>query len=133
MEAFVQRLPRPQSQTPSRSPTRPSPLGERPTKRARVIEDSDRDDDDESKSADEEADTSGLTIEEFDGDEEDDRPFRQTAIESALPPIQTDKDAIAEYELMRSSQASAPDDETPAKTGQTWVRGKSSIYVDAFN
>ncbi|OHW95771.1 coiled-coil domain-containing protein mtmr15 [Colletotrichum incanum] len=138
MDAFVQRLPRPKPQTPSRSPTRPSPLGEseRPTKKVKVeIQNSDCDDDEyDIKSADEDADTSGLTVNDVsDEDDKDDRRTRQTDIESTLPPIQADKEAIEEYELMNSSQASAPDDGKPATANRQWIRGKSSIYVDAFN
>ncbi|KAF6805764.1 coiled-coil domain-containing protein mtmr15 [Colletotrichum sojae] len=136
MDAFVQRLPRPKPQSPARSPTRSSPLGERPAKKVKVeIEDSDRDDDDY-RSPDEDADTSGLTVNDVSDDDDDgkDRHSRQTAIESALPPVSTNKEAIEEYELMRSSQVSASDEKEPATTAnRTWVRGKSSIYVDAFN
>ncbi|KAI8184206.1 Fanconi-associated nuclease 1-like protein [Colletotrichum sp. SAR 10_75] len=130
MDAFVQRLPRPQPQPPSRSPTRPSPLGERPAKKVKVeIADSDDDDDED------EADTSGITVNDVsDAENEKDRHVRQTAIESALPPVQVDKEAIEEYELMRSSQVSVPDEEEKdAGAERKWVRGKSSIYVDAFN
>ncbi|KAK1963332.1 hypothetical protein LY78DRAFT_683362 [Colletotrichum sublineola] len=136
MDAFVQRLPRPRPQPPSRSPTRPSPLGERPAKKVKVdIQDSDCDDDEHDiKSADEDADTSGLTVNDVsDEDDKDDRRIRQTDIESTLPPVQADRDAIEEYELMKSSQASDPGDETPATASRQWIRGKSSIYVDAFN
>lgn len=57
---------------------------------------------------------------------------RTTELESALPPIRTDKDAIAEYEATRAAEAQelALQD----RLGQRkWVQGKSSIYVDAFN
>ncbi|EQB45946.1 hypothetical protein CGLO_15095 [Colletotrichum gloeosporioides Cg-14] len=130
MDAFVQRLPRPRPQPPSRSPTRPSPLGERPAKKVKIeIADSDDDDDED------EADTSGITVDNAsDAEDEKDRHVRQTAIESALPPVQVDKEAIKEYELMRSSQVSVPDEEeNDAGPERKWVRGKSSIYVDAFN
>ena len=58
---------------------------------------------------------------------------RQTDLESALPPVRTDKEAIAEYEATRAAEeASAPD--LNGRLGQRkWVQGKSSIYVDAFN
>lgn len=135
MDAFVQRLPRPRPPSPARSPTRPSPLGERPVKRAKVeVSDSDEDD---YKSSDEEADTSGVTVNEVSDedaqDDEDGRQTRKTDIESALPPVQVDKEAIEEYEIMRSSQASAHDDDQSSTKDRKWIRGKSSIYVDAFN
>lgn len=57
---------------------------------------------------------------------------RRTDLESALPPIQTDKEAIEAYEASRAAEQA----ELGLKerlNGQKWTRGKSSIYVDAFN
>ena len=57
-------------------------------------------------------------------------PSSQTELETALPAIKTDKDAIEEYEALQND----------TKTGLhvrlrdgVWQKGKSSIYVDAFN
>jgi Fanconi-associated nuclease 1 len=69
------------------------------------------------------------------------RPERETAFESSLPAVATDKEAIEEYEAMRASQesqafqASQNDTDNPSAKidKRQWVRGKSSIYVDAFN
>ncbi|GAB1311428.1 hypothetical protein MFIFM68171_01638 [Madurella fahalii] len=62
-------------------------------------------------------------------------PRHQTAFESSLPAVATDKEAVEEYEAMRASQTSQ--DGTDNASAQTekrhWVQGKSSIYVDAFN
>lgn len=56
----------------------------------------------------------------------------QTELENALPPIKTDKEAIAEYEATRAAEAE--DLDLQGRLGQRkWIRGKSSIYVDAFN
>jgi fanconi-associated nuclease 1 len=71
-------------------------------------------------------------------DEEPSRPEHQTAFESSLPAVSTDKEAIQEYETMRASQESQasqgdPDDPSARMDNRKWVRGKSSIYVDAFN
>ncbi len=56
------------------------------------------------------------------------------AYESSLPPVETDAEAIEEYEVLRASQASAPDETVSSRfDSRKWVRGKSSIYVDAFN
>lgn len=73
-------------------------------------------------------------------DDEDDHDLpihhHDTAIESALPPVKTDQDAIDEYEEMRASQLSEEVKDAPSSSDQdnrTWVRGRSSIYVDAFN
>lgn len=58
---------------------------------------------------------------------------RVTDIENALPPTQSEGDAIKEYEAFKSSQASAAEDGTTEKTRPMWIKGRSSIYVDAFN
>ncbi|CAK4031975.1 Fanconi-associated nuclease 1 [Lecanosticta acicola] len=57
---------------------------------------------------------------------------RQTDLESALPPIQTDKEAIEAYEASRAAEQ-AELGLQERLDGQKWVKGKSSIYVDAFN
>lgn len=68
-------------------------------------------------------------------DDEDQRSpdgGRQTALESALPPIKADEEAIAEYEAARAAEIEVLD--FRGRLGQRkWVQGKSSIYVDAFN
>ncbi|KAL2024183.1 hypothetical protein VTK56DRAFT_9339 [Thermocarpiscus australiensis] len=61
-------------------------------------------------------------------------PQHQTAFENSLPAVATDQEAIKEYEAMRASQASQDEPSNVAARDSTgWVRGKSSIYVDAFN
>lgn len=70
---------------------------------------------------------------ESDSDELLPRSSQPTELENSLPPIKTDKEAIREYE---ASRAAEPDSELDlhARLGQKkWIRGKSSIYVDAFN
>jgi Fanconi-associated nuclease 1 len=73
--------------------------------------------------------------EEDDGDFQDGlfKPSRPTELESALPPIKTDKEAIAEYEAMRASGLDVPGDLEDRLKNRKWTKGKSSIYVDAFN
>ncbi|KAL8738955.1 MAG: hypothetical protein Q9181_000338 [Wetmoreana brouardii] len=69
---------------------------------------------------------------EIESDEEEEQipHANQTELESALPPIKTDKEAIAEYEATRAAEAGL---DLHGRLGQRdWVRGKSSIYVDAF-
>ena len=69
---------------------------------------------------------------ETDEEEEFARGTQTTDLESALPPVKTDKDAIAEYEATRAAEAGEID--LHGRLGQRkWVQGKSSIYVDAFN
>ncbi|KAI9679891.1 MAG: hypothetical protein M1817_004906 [Caeruleum heppii] len=58
---------------------------------------------------------------------------RQTELESALVQVRTDKEAIEEYEASRAAEH-ASNLGLKERLGQrTWVKGKSSIYVDAFN
>jgi Fanconi-associated nuclease 1 len=69
--------------------------------------------------------------------EADDEHFtstaRSTELESALPSVKTDKEAIREYEAIRAAEEYGELD-LQARLGQRkWVPGKSSIYVDAFN
>lgn len=72
---------------------------------------------------------------EAESDDDDDvtpESSRKTELESALPPVRTDKEAIAEYEATRAAEAA--DLDLQGRLGQRkWVQGKSSIYVDAFN
>ena len=69
---------------------------------------------------------------ESDEDEEPVPNFsHKTDLESALPPVKTDKEAIAEYEATRAAEGNL---DLYERLGQRkWVKGKSSIYVDAFN
>ena len=67
---------------------------------------------------------------ESDDEEEGIPRMSQTQLESALPPVKTDKEAIAEYEATRAAEV---DIDFKDRLGQRkWVQGKSSIYVDAF-
>lgn len=78
---------------------------------------------------------------EDEDEDEDDHDIstnhHETALESVLPHIKADADAIEEYEAMRASQLSAEDTKDAQHESDVdrrkWVRGKSSIYVDAFN
>ncbi|KAL2212651.1 hypothetical protein CC79DRAFT_1318587 [Sarocladium strictum] len=58
---------------------------------------------------------------------------RPTDVENALPPAESEADAINEYETFKLSQASENGEKPTEQTKPTWVRGQSSIYVDAFN
>lgn len=57
---------------------------------------------------------------------------RVTDVEIVLPPTQTDAAAVAEYERLRSTQESR-DKNAESGEGRRWIKGQSSIYVDAFN
>ena len=71
---------------------------------------------------------------EAESEEDEDKPATafKTDLEVALPPVKTDKQAIAEYEATRASGALDLDLNGRLSQRQ-WVQGKSSIYVDAFN
>jgi len=63
---------------------------------------------------------------------EDEPRNHRTDLETALPPIETDSHAIEAYEATRAAEQSE-DGLQERLDGRKWVRGKSSIYVDAFN
>ncbi|KAJ6186243.1 hypothetical protein N7519_007544 [Penicillium mononematosum] len=54
----------------------------------------------------------------------------QTELETSLPAIKTDEDAIEEYEALQNDTKSGL--HVRLRDG-AWQKGKSSIYVDAFN
>ena len=54
----------------------------------------------------------------------------KTGLEATLPEIRTDQEAIDEYEAQRSAERYVREGRL---RDQNWTKGKSSIYVDAFN
>ncbi|RYC53763.1 hypothetical protein CHU98_g12446 [Xylaria longipes] len=56
-----------------------------------------------------------------------------TAIESSLPEIKPDKQAIEEYQNSKATQSDDGGSASSRLDSRAWVRGKSSLYVDAFN
>ena len=56
-----------------------------------------------------------------------------TELESAMPPVKSDKEAIADYEAMRAAETDVAEDLKFRLNERSWKTGKSSIYVDAFN
>jgi Fanconi-associated nuclease 1 len=86
-------------------------------------------------------DETGRTIPTTSADEgplkndEDVIPNSQTELESALPTVEADTQAIEEYE---SSQRAKEDEDEELSLQERmrdgkWRKGRSSIYVDAFN
>ncbi|GIZ43588.1 hypothetical protein CKM354_000680700 [Cercospora kikuchii] len=57
---------------------------------------------------------------------------RRTDLETALPQIETDKEAIEAYEASKAAEQ-AELGLQERLDGRKWTRGKTSIYVDAFN
>ena len=114
----------------------PSP----PTKRIKRLHSTDsllsreeEDGDEQKKLPDSPAPRKEVADSEAESDEEEVVPrSQQTDLESALPPVKTDKEAIAEYEATRAAEAGEIN--LQGRLSQRkWVQGKSSIYVDAFN
>lgn len=56
----------------------------------------------------------------------------QTELETSLPNIETDEQAIQEYETSRAADDAESGLHVRLRDG-VWKKGKSSIYVDAFN
>jgi len=107
-----------------------------PSKRLKTSESTDGNED-YSLSGDERGSVTPITIKDeiyaseaasvLEGD--DKPPPRPTDLESALPLVKNDKDAIAEYEAMKAAEQ----EDSKRLHQRPWVKGKSSIYVDAFN
>lgn len=96
------------------SPRKPPPT---PRKLAnRELADSDAEDDDKDIKA-----------------EEKDESEHKTDLESALPPVKVDDEAIEAYEAFKASQEDNTEAPGERLEKRAWVRGKSSLYVDAFN
>ena len=64
---------------------------------------------------------------------EEEEKDTKTDLESALPPIETGPEAIEAYEAFKASQEDKPEGAEERLKDRSWVRGKSSLYVDAFN
>lgn len=61
-------------------------------------------------------------------------PSSQTDLETSLPAVQADEHAIQEYEALKTEKddQGEPGLHVRLRDG-AWQKGKSSIYVDAFN
>lgn len=59
----------------------------------------------------------------------------QTDLEISLPPVKADEEAIKEYEMARAAEVGETEQLTlEQRLGERkWHKGRSSIYVDAFN
>lgn len=144
MDRFIHRSRRNKTESQPAIPSVHSNQEEPPRKRCRIEEVKDSDDEDEESAStyanlDDEDEpivkgraAEGGGVDSDIDNEEQPRPTHQTAFESSLPAVATDKKAIDEYEAMRASQGD-PDDPSVRMDNRQWVRGKSSIYVDAFN
>ena len=61
--------------------------------------------------------------------------IQPSGLESTLPSLRTDQEAIDEYESSQAAnlEASGKEESLNRLNNRKWVKGKSSIYVDAFN
>ncbi|EMD63028.1 hypothetical protein COCSADRAFT_119971 [Bipolaris sorokiniana ND90Pr] len=57
----------------------------------------------------------------------------KTDLESALPDVKIDDDAIKEYEAYKVSEENKSKETSERLEKRAWIRGTSSLYVDAFN
>lgn len=135
MDAFVKRLPKRdvEGQSNERSLRNTSPAVERPAKRPK------RDEDTASESEEPfelaiKHESSGIAPEES-SDEKNQRRAKErvTDFENALPPTEASQEAIEEYETLKSSQGNTGEQIQTKKIAPLWIKGRSSIYVDAFN
>lgn len=135
MDAFVRKLPRADTDDESsQTGSHYDSASERPPKRLKQDEIRNSESEDSEGSAYEDESQSKAVQGKYaaeNGEAANDADT--TAFENVLPPTQTDDDAIKEYEQMKSSQKEAEDDGTTEKTKPLWIKGRSSIYVDAFN
>lgn len=136
MDAFVKRLPKGDAaaEADEHSLHHASPAVERPSKRLKRDGNSDSESEESSELPIEYASHEVVSEETF-SDEKDQRRAKEsiTDFEVALPPTETNKEAIAEYEALKSSQSNAAEEGTDGKAAPLWFKGRSSIYVDAFN
>lgn len=109
----------------------------RPAKRLKTYESNNGKDSQDVSEEDSKSPKSKVTRTEIPDSEDDESgndglEIHLTELESALAPVKTDKEAIKEYEAMRADGQVA-DDLKDRLHQRSWTKGKSSIYVDAFN
>lgn len=128
MDSFVKKIPPPEADSDGSQSPLPDPgATSRPLKRVKREE-----------SSTFESEESDQSLHEYETQIEDIEPLSDqhakkfTDVESALPPSQLDEEAIAAYEAFKSSQAES-ENVASGKEKPLWIKGRSSIYVDAFN
>jgi Fanconi-associated nuclease 1 len=57
----------------------------------------------------------------------------QTELETTLPPIESNREAIEQYEASRAAETEEELSLAQKFGERKWQKGRSSIYVDAFN
>lgn len=136
MDAFVKRTPRNKQEVGGLSNNASSlDTGIRPAKKQRVeeIPDSESDESEALHDSNEERPRHSKSLNAEDDGQEILGTNRPTDVESALPETHTEAEAIQEYESFKLSQSQSQEKTDEKDEKPAWVRGKSSIYVDAFN
>ncbi|KAM0253951.1 hypothetical protein ACHAQJ_007020 [Trichoderma viride] len=136
MDAFVKRLSKgdAEAQGDERSLRDASPVVERPSKRLKTDDDTESESEEPSELSIKYETSEAVSAEAL-PDEKDQRRAKErvTDFENALLPTDASQEAIEEYEALKSSQSNAGEESADKKTAPLWVKGRSSIYVDAFN
>jgi Fanconi-associated nuclease 1 len=110
----------------------PTPVSKRLKRLSSTHRSETSEDDDEASRAHSPLSSRRTEIPDFEDDDDEGGvalPSSQTALESSLPAIKTDKEAIAEYEAYKASEQTLQE----RLGNRSWEKGRSSIYVDAFN
>ncbi|KAJ2980417.1 hypothetical protein NUW58_g6947 [Xylaria curta] len=150
MDAFLKRAPQSNRSTPPGTPslkeTPASVTEEPPNKRVKLewMETSDADSDEyhidtpplKPQPILQRDGTPGGPLDDDLGDRseaEDANAPRPTAIECSLPQIKLDKQAIEEYQSRKAARGNDVSTASSRLDSRAWVKGRSSLYVDAFN
>ncbi|KAG5950838.1 hypothetical protein E4U53_004313 [Claviceps sorghi] len=139
MDGFVKRFPKPDAICESNglAPRHKDSTGERPTKRRKQDEKRDSESDTGEllslSVGDIHAPTEVSRKVQINDDGEGGASHGVTAVENVLPPTRINDEAIEEYEHMKASSVETESNEAAEQTKSSWIKGRSSIYVDAFN
>lgn len=128
MDRYIRKVPATQSETGGYD-DHPAVDPDRPRKRPRLSDGNPPANDSENDVPDDEDDT--VLQKQVEASRLDDDGIKDPGVESALPETRPDE-AVGKYEAASVSQA-APDDSDPAPAKGMWIKGRRSIYVDAFN
>lgn len=132
MDAFVKKLPTKAGSDAFRNDDAENETEHPPLKRVKREESTAVESEDSEQSVLEEDDSTSYDGGDWVTNNRRGQKERVTDVENALPATQPDEAAFEAYEEYKSSQASAGDVKSE-KLKPLWIKGRSSIYVDAFN
>lgn len=134
MDAFVTRRPKAGTQSQGQNSLAGQEPKERPAKRQKKQEIPDSESDDDTVSFIDDGFSARYPRGGISDEEEPARNgSRPTEVENALPETQSPEEAIQEYEDFKQSQQASSDDGGTEQKPPLWIKGRKSIYVDAFN